>query len=519
MKLDEYLRMWQADGEKMLYPYELFSTISELRECTVFPPIESFKTSISTDVNVELYKKCRDLFNHRMLLPETDVQKWTSMADYLDYYNKSDTYPTAVAMNKMLSLLESQFGLNALITYGLPSFGLSAMMRTYKEQCPSVISFPDSFNHLSVLLRRNIIGGIVSPLTRHATTNADEYGAPAAKQNSDGQKFDYLVFWDINSMYPCSYKNKQPTGKGFHWTLENGWFQKKLIKNNNASLQSILWLEYMRHDPRFVDRNGERQTIYHSWYGAERNVGTLNSPIYVDGYVSVDDSIYVLEYLGCHVHQCKLCDTKCIRTPEEIEKDNRRLQHLDNKFNLIKISSCEWNKIERSINHIDSPISPLLLQRKVKEEVILEKILNGSLFGFVLIDIFPKAEAKKWELANWGPIFEHQNIDFDMLPPEMQKRVLPGDYPKKTLCQVFHAEKYFCTVEAVKFYHENGFRITKLHEVIEFQGERVIEDFYQKIYEMRVHATIDGNKCLNAIAKNVANARKFNILFCYFPFI
>ena len=505
MKLDAFLKMWQTDAEKLCFPYEKFSSIRQLKDCKEFPTVDDFKTSLGNEVDTNLYRKCKQLFDGRIVLPVSDPNKWNSFVDYLCYYNICDVYPTSLAMNKMMILLEEHFGVNPLINYGLPSFGFASMMKSFPKDCPSVVSFPPEFNHLSNLFRRSIIGGIVNPICRHITTNQEENAAPAAKLNADGIPFKRIDFWDLNAMYPAGYKNDQPTGLGFEWSPnENGGFSKKLIKNSTASLEGIQWLDSLRNEPYLVDSNGERQVIRTAWFGSEVNVGTLNKPIDVDGHCVVDGKVYVYQYDGCSWHRCNKCDTPFIGNPEKIIEDIEKRKYLEDNFNLVHITSCEWYKKR---NLITNPgISPLLHYKSVKEDVILDHILTNRIFGFCVIDLFPTAAAKKWELANWGPIIERTMVEHSMLPEWMKSSANEKNYPKETLTQTYHAEKYFCSTRLAQFYVENGYRITKLHSFIEFQPKPVLRNFYQKCYNLRVKATIENNPCLTAAAKNTANA-------------
>jgi len=505
MKLEAFLKMWQTEREKLCFPYEKFSSIYQLQECKQFPMMEDFQTSLGTEIDLELYVKCKTLFDDRMALPDSHPNKWTSFVDYLCYYNISNVYPTAVATIKMMDTLEEQFGVNPMIHYGLPSFGFSSMMRSYPKDCPSVVSFPPEFNHLSNLFRKSIIGGIVNPICRHVTTDQNEHAAPAAKMNSDGAPFKRIDFWDLNAMYPAGYKNDQPTGLGFEWYQNSsGDFSKKLIKNSTASLEGIAWIDSLRNEAYLVDGNGERQVIRSAWFGSEVNVGTTEKPIYVDGHCVVDEKVYVYQYNGCAWHYCNTCETKFIANPEKIIDDIEKRKYLHDNYNLVEITSCEWYKQRKSISN--PGISPLLHHHSVKQDVLLDHIKTNRMFGFCVVDLFPTEAAKKWELANWGPIIERPMVEYTMLPEWMKASVNEKQYPKETLTQTFHAEKYFCSTKLLQFYVEHGFCVTKLHTFIEFEPKPVLTNFYKTCYHLRVKATIENNHCLAAAAKNTANA-------------
>ena len=56
--LDQYLKTWTADCIKLVYPYEKFESIEEIRAQIEFPPIEDFKTTLKPNVDSEIYDQC-----------------------------------------------------------------------------------------------------------------------------------------------------------------------------------------------------------------------------------------------------------------------------------------------------------------------------------------------------------------------------------------------------------------------------------------------------------------------------
>jgi hypothetical protein len=86
-----------------------------------------------------------------------------------------------------------------------------------------------------------------------------------------------------------------PCGRGFEWVREKGVFIKRLITNENISIGSVEWIDFMNNDKRFIDNKGARQYIQSGWGGKEVVIGSYP----VDGFVEVDDVIYTLEFDGC----------------------------------------------------------------------------------------------------------------------------------------------------------------------------------------------------------------------------
>lgn len=118
-----------------------------------------------------------------------------------------------------------------------------------------------------------------------------------------GERWKNISFFDLNSMYPYTFKKRFPCGLGFEWTLNKTILYKKLMTTQKISMGSVEWLDYMSNDERLINSNGERAHIISGWNSREVKLG----PYKVDGYCQVDDICYVFEYDGCNFHKCKEC--------------------------------------------------------------------------------------------------------------------------------------------------------------------------------------------------------------------
>ena len=72
-----------------LHPYEFFTSVNEIYQCTVYPAIENFQTEMKP-VDYEFWMKGKTLFEEKM-----NSGEWSSFGDYLKYYNEMDTLPLA----------------------------------------------------------------------------------------------------------------------------------------------------------------------------------------------------------------------------------------------------------------------------------------------------------------------------------------------------------------------------------------------------------------------------------------
>ena len=249
MSLDRYLKTWTSDCVKLVYPYESFSTIEEIRSLKEFPPISEFKSTLKGDVDEELYARCKQEFDVHMSLPPGHPQKWYSFEDYLAFYNLSDVKPASLALLKQFETYEENFGAYANHFLGLPSFAKHSMFLMFDSKCPSIFTFHESSDATKVF-REGIIGGLTNVYKRHVTLDENEPAAHRAKYSKNGKKWHKIAFYDINSMYPATFGEKFPTGIGFEWspTINGVEFTKKLMTGRKISLESLQWLDYMQKE-------------------------------------------------------------------------------------------------------------------------------------------------------------------------------------------------------------------------------------------------------------------------------
>ena len=246
MSLDRYLKTWTSDCVKMVYPYELFSSIDEIRAQKTFPEIEDFKTALKPEIDEEVYGQCRAEYERRRSLAPGDPEKWENFEDYLKFYNLSDVKPASLALMKQFETYLENFGSYPNHFLGLPSFAKYSMFSLYDESCPHIFTFPDTSDATKVF-REGIIGGLTNVYKRHVTLDENEEAAHAAKYSKRGKKWKKISFFDINSMYPATFGGKFPTGLGFEWSPSYAnRFTKKLMTKRKVSMESLEWLDYMQ---------------------------------------------------------------------------------------------------------------------------------------------------------------------------------------------------------------------------------------------------------------------------------
>ena len=291
-------------------------------------------------------------------------------------------------------------------------------------------------------------------------------------------------------MYPCTFKEKFPCGRGFEWTLKGHYFEKKILSSKNISLESIEWLEFMQSDPRLINSKGKVCKIRHGWNCEEVKIDKY----YVDGIAQVDLNYYIFEYNGCAFHFCSKC-----KNQTGIKRDNlEKTKFLDDyakkykNFFIIRESSCQWLKKSKEII-LKSEISPILKERKIHSDVFLDLIRNNKLYGFAVVDLIATSKASKFLDLNFPPILLKEDIQISDLPDWMKQNVDEKTFPRNTIVQSMNAKKLLLHSSLLKFYLENGFFMTKCYSFFEYQGQNCFKKIFNKIYRARVQATKERN--------------------------
>ena len=245
----------------------------------------------------------------------------------------------------------------------------------------------------------------------------------------------------------------------------------------------------MKTFPGLVDRHGVRQKISHGWNEKEVQIGRY----YCDGYAEVDGRKFVFEYNGCAYHSCERCKQTRIHKNDE-QKRIAFFRSLPN-VKIVTTSSCEWyaEKCEINKSTYTPEISPLLFERTVKWQKLVSLVQEGRLYGFMVVDLQKTKSSDKWLRLNWLPVMQKAEILYEDLAPWMRNLYDPREFPKKTIVQRMQAKKLLLHTDLIRFYLENGFMVSKVHKVYEYQGAHCFQKVFKTVYEARVQATQTAN--------------------------
>ena len=168
------------------------------------------------------------------------------------------------------------------------------------------------------------------------------------------------------------------------------------------------------------------------------------------------------------------------------------------------MQECVWKNVEK--RNLQSSISSLLYDNVTTQEKLLNAIMSDGVYGFCLVDIEPTPLAQKFVDINWLPIIRHDEIYFEDLPNFMRKKNLQKSFPRKTLVQTMHAKKILLHTRLIQWYCKNGFKITNIHHMFEYQKASCYRHVHDRVYEARVAATIERNNKKATAIKLVSNS-------------
>lgn len=289
--LDKYLKTWQANDAKGIFPHELFDRVEQICETETFPAYEKFYSMLKkTNVSREEYDAAKNLYDYHFNLPMDHPEKWWSMKNYLRHYNLLDVRPLVTAITNSFTAFTHHFKIDPYTHLSLPSLAFKAMFRLYDDVLPLSYSFGD--DELRTLFRGSIIGGLTNVYHRHINL-MDDTGPHNARFAPNGNKYTYVSFWDFNSMYLWSQYQQMPTTPGVEW-IKNGTAFKKKVLSTDVSLGQLQWLNYVQQSELCLDADNNRIQIQHSFYRGEHQMGKYKC----DGFFIKDGRKYFLEFNG-----------------------------------------------------------------------------------------------------------------------------------------------------------------------------------------------------------------------------
>ena len=134
---------------------------------------------------------------------------------------------------------------------------------------------------------------------------------------------------------------------------------------------------------------------------------------------------------------------------------------------------------------------------RVKQDEIIQNVLNDKLFGFFQVDI--EVPEQFWKhFSEFSPLFVISEVPEDQIPQHMQDYKINTGRKKiknnKKLLGVMKAEKILLYSPLLKWYLNHGLQVTKIHRYISYTSSRPFAWFPEEVSSARRDADNDKNK-------------------------
>ena len=182
------------------------------------------------------------------------------------------------------------------------------------------------------------------------------------------------------------------------------------------------------------------------------------------------------------------------------------------KGHLLIKRECQWKKEVKSFKHINTNI-PRILKHDT-EESLLNAIRDGSVFGFVTVDVTtPKSIIEERDAAGFlfPPVIRRMVIEEQHLSPFM-KQQFTNDERKlgktPTVVQTYNASQVFVMTEMVRVWMKIGLEISNITEFVQYIPGKTLLPFTEKVTGMRIQATRENDDAKATTAKLYGNSGK-----------
>ena len=487
--LDSYLKQWNTNSEKTIFPYSYFDSIESLRKQIAFPSKDAFRSELKqTDIDEVTYQTAKIEYERRQKLPTNHPDRIQTFVDWLRFYNLLDVGPLLRAIDTCFKSFHAYFKTDPILHFSLPSLAFKAMFANYAESDSLIFSFND--DHIRDMFRNNIVGGLTNCYHRHINLT-DGPSPHNSKFSPSNDRFTSVSFFDVNAMYLATQMQPMPLTPGLEWKLNGARFNKRVL-HPGVSFKALQWLYYLQAT-KFPNHQ-----IHHAYHRGEKRLGGYK----IDGYLRINDEDIALEFNGCYFHgHCRYFDQA------KQNSLNSKAKALKSMATLISIYECEWD----ALVHTDVPtVMPRILCQD-NQSTLLEGIRSGQLYGFVTCDV-RTPPALQNEFAKAGFLFpfliRKMELNDNHLGPYMKSRFLMQDrtLKVKTVVQTYNASNLFLHTELVRFYLDRGLQISNLSHFVQYIGGCGLKKFADKITQMRKDATYAKDETKSLTSKLYGNS-------------
>ena len=169
---------------------------------------------------------------------------------------------------------------------------------------------------------------------------------------------------------------------------------------------------------------------------------------------------------------------------------------------------CEWSAFLEANPHVHQQIKekqqlryagPAWVPGPLDHKQIEQLVRNDELYGFVRVDISvgEKGTPLYERCKEFSPFFKYVDIGRKDIGAHMRKFAEESGLltkPQRALIGAMHAEDFWVGTPLLKWYLELGCTVSKIYEVVQYEGRSVFKDFVDNVVEARIEADKDPAK-------------------------
>ena len=521
---DKFLQTFKVETRKSFFPYEYFTNIDILKE-TKLPAKEAFysrlkqKNVLENDLFIK-YASLRNSgktksqafellnlkpdaeeptstiesnYNHLQQLWKTE--NFSSMADYLRYYNNLDAFPFVQGVTAFKEFFKN----NNIDVFkdciSIPGVARKMLFQSGFKNGATFSLIDANDEDLYYKLKNGIVGGPSLIFTRHHKANETFIRGDQNYVTKSILGLDFNSLYLHSLMLPMCVKN-------YVRRKQEHNFRPIMRKRKYTSMFDWMdWQSLTKH----IDIKHKQN------YGKELRVGVY----LIDGFESGTKNLW--EYLGCwaHGHNCEYG----IKNLTEQERSKRFRKHdikmkflQEQGYNVEFIWECQYQKEKKNNKDLQAFVQGRRLPfhkkfpREVTNEQILENVLDETLFGFLEVSlevpdtfeksmIRPNTSLSPFEyFSEFSPIFCTTEVPFECIGEHMQNFAMQNNLsqkPRTLLVGGMKAEKILLATPLLKWYLEHGLIVTEIFEVIEYGKMSCFKEFGEQVTAARRMGDLD----------------------------
>ena len=397
----------------------------------------------------------------------------TTFKDFLQWYNNKDVVPTLEAMQKMVQFYHQKEIDMLKLGCTLPNLANIFLQKSTNEK---IYPFCESDRDLCEKSREDMTGGPSIVFTRKAVVDET-----FIRDSSNVCKS--IVGIDASQLYPYSMCQDMPTGLYTRWEFDSDMQKFEARHNRSRNFENMVMSYYQETRPECKIES------FHT-SGNQKKIDCFN----VDGYCNHCKTVF--EAMGCYYHFCPCQETRPSLSDEDIERGSKRREMDDLRREYIRVKGykieemweCEWwqnfKTNEKTKNHIRSNFS---YKRTLSTDFLLEKIRDGSLYGYIQCDLVVPDELKA-TFPNFPPIFKNTEVGRNDIGEYMQNYAIENDllkHPQRMLIFSFKLENGSIITHLFNFYMELGLQYTKVYRFVQNLPRKCFNKFVQSVVDAR----------------------------------